>query len=452
MGVASGLSVRASVRTDVGRRREVNEDWCGVWEADSADEYPQDGPLWVVADGVGAYGTGEEASRAAGEAVLERYGQARQADPALRLRLAMEAGNRAVRECRRDYVQQGQPRPVLTTLLAAALVGERMLLGNVGDCRAYLVRTGQISQLTRDHTWVAAQVADGHMSPAAARRHPRRHVVTRALGQDDGVEIDFFEQPLRSGDRVVLCSDGLTGHLADDEILRLAESAAPDAAAQAMVDLANERGGEDNITVAVIEAMPSGAAARSATPLRPAAERRDVTIFCASAGEVIASISERHAPEQVISLLNVFLATAHEVVLGAGGSLEMVPGGGVLACFGASLPGGDHVHAAISAAMQLQSSLASRGLRVSIGIDSGSGIVGTLGTLGTSGTMSRAVLGEVVSVAAHVRDAAQPGEVLVTGDAYARIADAVEVEELDPLCVPGRPQAFPIYRVIRVIA
>src|ERR671917_976200 len=122
--MANGLGVRASVATDAGRRRPTNEDWCGALEPRDAAQRQRDGWVWVVADGVGAYGTGEEASRLAGESILDQYRQASPTDPGARLRSAVEAGNRAVWERRRQYIRQGHTRPVMTTALAALPVGE----------------------------------------------------------------------------------------------------------------------------------------------------------------------------------------------------------------------------------------------------------------------------------------------------------------------------------------
>jgi PAS domain S-box-containing protein len=254
------LSARSHLLTDVGCRRQVNEDWCGAYEP--VNPGLEEGYLWVVADGVGAYGTGEEASRAAGEAILQAYRASSNPDQVRRLQAAVEAGNRAVWERRRDYVRRGQSRPVMTTALVAVLAGDLGLLANVGDCRAYLLRGGRITQLTHDHTWVSEQVEQGLLTPEQARNHPRGHVITRSLGQHETVQMDLFEVVLQAGDRLVLCSDGLIRYLSDEEILRHAVGS-PTQATRLMVDLANARGGEDNITVAVIELV---GAPRASTP------------------------------------------------------------------------------------------------------------------------------------------------------------------------------------------
>ena len=140
--MANKLIARASILTNVGRRRQVNEDWCAAREPRDDEERARDGWLWIVADGVGAYGTGAEASQAAGEALLDSYRRSAASEPSRRLREAVEAANLAVWERRRAYVRQGQSRPVMTTLLAALVIGERAIIAHVGDCRAYLVKKG----------------------------------------------------------------------------------------------------------------------------------------------------------------------------------------------------------------------------------------------------------------------------------------------------------------------
>ena len=274
--MAVQLSARAAALTDVGRRRRANEDWCGCLEPRDDDERRRDGWLWVVADGVGAYGTGEEASRSAGEAILEAYRRGHSHEPQARVQVAVEAGNRAVWERRREYVRRGQSRPVMSTVLAAAVVDDRAYLANVGDCRAYLIRDGIIRQLTQDHTWVGEQVAAGQLDPEQAREHPRRHMVTRSLGQYETVQVDLHEQALEPADRLVLCSDGLTEHLRDSEILQIATSAPAQVATRRLIDVANARGGEDNITAAVIELLPASPPPPAGKPVEPIASPASV--------------------------------------------------------------------------------------------------------------------------------------------------------------------------------
>lgn len=237
------MILRAAAGCDVGRRRRVNED-CYTLANDLG--------LYVVADGMGGHTAGQLASQLAAEGALRaaRTLQGASASLAEKLRYAVTAANQEVFETARE-------RPELTgmgTTLVALLAGDRRAaLAHVGDSRAYLVRGDRIRQLTDDHSLVGELVRRREISEDAARAHPHRHVLTRALGVRPSVEPDLAELTPEPGDVFVLCSDGLTGHVRDDEI---AEAIARDADLQAAVDrliaLANERGGEDNITVLLV--------------------------------------------------------------------------------------------------------------------------------------------------------------------------------------------------------
>ena len=147
-----------------------------------------------------------------------------------------------------------------TTVVAALFDGERATLVHVGDSRAYLFRDGELRRLTDDHSWVQEQVNAGILSEDEAKSHPLKNVVTRALGGSPHVSVDLIEVPLREGDRFLLCSDGLTGMVPDEEIhgFLLTETAA-ESVVRRLVDLANERGGVDNITAIVIDVVGDGA-------------------------------------------------------------------------------------------------------------------------------------------------------------------------------------------------
>jgi protein phosphatase len=154
-----------------------------------------------------------------------------------------------------------------TTLVAALLRGDRAVLAHVGDSPAFLVRARTARRLTQDHSWVAQAVARGHLDPEEADSHPYRHVLTRALGSMPSVDVDVSEElTLEPGDVLVLCSDGLVRHVDEDELAQVVSDRPSQAAAAALVDLANERGGEDNITVIVcqVAADPDAATAPDA--------------------------------------------------------------------------------------------------------------------------------------------------------------------------------------------
>jgi PPM family protein phosphatase len=229
--------------TDVGRARSGNEDsyFCGR-------------TVLAVADGLGGHQGGEVASAAAVEPLAALDGR-EFADPAE----AAEALTAAIREANAAILDRAAGDPGLwgmgTTVTAAALAGERHLqLAHVGDSRAYLLRDGSLEQLTTDHTVVAELVRRGRLTPAQAAIHPERSILTRAVGLDPRVPVDTPDPlELQDGDQVLLCSDGLTEPVDDDQIAQLL-SAEPDGntACQALIDAANAAGGPDNITVVLL--------------------------------------------------------------------------------------------------------------------------------------------------------------------------------------------------------
>jgi protein phosphatase len=171
-----------------------------------------------------------------------------------------------------------------TTLTAVAILGQStLLIGHVGDSRAYRIRAGALEQITEDHSLVEELVREGRLSPEEAKVHPRRSVITRTIGIDPEVQVDLYTVDARTGDRIIICSDGLTTMLADDDVLRIGQADTdPRLAADHLVDAANEAGGEDNITVVVVDVLdapPGGAPdpealaleGRARTPLPKAA-------------------------------------------------------------------------------------------------------------------------------------------------------------------------------------
>jgi protein phosphatase len=237
------MNLRAAALSDVGRRRRSNED-CYALAADLG--------LYLVADGMGGHTAGQVASRLAAEAAVGALRTLVDAPATLaeKLRYAVAAANR-------EILSRAQAQPELTgmgTTLVALLAGDdRVALAHVGDSRAYLIRGGRIRQLTDDHSLVAELVRRREISESAARGHPHRHVLTRALGVRRSTEPDLAELTPTAEDTFVLCSDGLTGHVGDAEIARVvSEAGDPDGACEQLVGMANERGGEDNITVVVV--------------------------------------------------------------------------------------------------------------------------------------------------------------------------------------------------------
>ncbi len=233
--------------TDVGRVREGNEDDYLVDDAMG---------LVAVADGMGGHRAGEVASATALEALRAAINAGQP------LRDAIESANEAVFT---KSLTDASLRGMGTTLTAGTLVaGGTLLVGHVGDSRAYLLRDGELRQVTVDHSLVEELVRDGRLTPDEAAVHPQRSIITRALGVDASVEVDVYPVELAPGDRLLLCSDGLTGMVQFDAIaatLRREED--PARAATQLIDAANAAGGEDNITVVVV-AVTDEAPERSA--------------------------------------------------------------------------------------------------------------------------------------------------------------------------------------------
>jgi serine/threonine protein phosphatase PrpC len=242
--------MRVAVRgaTDIGRARSVNEDAHAWWIPPEAAETRRRGVLLVVADGMGGAQAGELASRLAVEAVVEFFRQGQDPDPLLDLRDAVGSANARVH---RKSLSRAEWAGMGTTCTALVILGTDLLLAHVGDSRAYLARPGVITRLTDDHSLVAELVRDGRLTQEEARTHPRRNVVTRAVGVGAEVEIDAFryDGALETGDSILLCSDGLHGVLSDPEILDVVEKEDREQVCARLIDLANERGGPDNITV-----------------------------------------------------------------------------------------------------------------------------------------------------------------------------------------------------------
>jgi PAS domain S-box-containing protein len=257
------LQVNGALLTDLGRVRPVNEDWCGSLAPDTRVTDTDEPSVWVIADGVSGYGTGRDAARLAVEAILGAGWDGRDVDPGRHLVSAVETANRILYE--RARAQSGSPRPHYAAVVAAAVRANRAWIVSAGDCRAYLVRSGKFRQVTNDHTVAAEEVRRGRIRPEELARHPGRNKLTRCLGRQ-AVQPDLSEHALRAGDRLVLCSDGITRHVGDDEILQTVTSEEPRAAAAKLVELANRRGGSDNITIGILELVEARVEPRAETP------------------------------------------------------------------------------------------------------------------------------------------------------------------------------------------
>jgi PPM family protein phosphatase len=222
-------------KTDPGRVRRRNE-----------DAFVVDPPLFAVADGMGGAQAGEVASRLAAAAFRE-YREADELDPEERVQAIIQEANRRIYErARSDAEASGMG----TTITAALLADGRVVIGHVGDSRAYRIRNGELEQLTEDHSLVADLMRSGRLTPEEAEAHPQRSVITRALGTDPQVDVDTLAVEAEPGDLFLLCSDGLSTMVSDEDVLRTVEKAGSlDKAARDLVRAANSGGGEDNVTV-----------------------------------------------------------------------------------------------------------------------------------------------------------------------------------------------------------
>jgi protein phosphatase len=242
--------MEAAVRTDTGRRRRRNE-----------DAYVCEPPLFAIADGMGGAQAGELASGLAAAVLAEPAGEE---GGEQRVRALIEEANRRVfRRSSEDAAAAG-----MGTTMTVALVdldAGTIVLGHVGDSRAYRVRHGGLEQLTDDHSLVGELTRSGKLSREEAETHPQRSVITRAVGTEPDVDVDVETIPFEPGDVYLLCSDGLTDMVPDREILALLEgNAGLDDAARALVDAANRSGGEDNVTVVLFRPKAEAAEAAEA--------------------------------------------------------------------------------------------------------------------------------------------------------------------------------------------
>ncbi len=251
------MRVSSASATDKGLRRSTNEDCFSARE---------DLRLFVVADGMGGHAAGEIASQAAVAGIVAFVEATQTMSPdqtwpvpfdhqqsanANRLRAGFRMGNRQLAA---QIASSSELRGMATTAVAVLIDGGTGTLAHVGDSRAYRLRDGQLERLTRDHSWVEAQIRVGALSETAARRHPWRNIVTRALSGSDDLEVDIQEVSLTPGDRLLLCTDGVFTVLSDGQISEvLRRETDLDSLCHALIQGANDGGGPDNVTAVVLE-------------------------------------------------------------------------------------------------------------------------------------------------------------------------------------------------------
>lgn len=252
--------------SDTGRVREHNEDSVRIADP-AASLVQQRGLLVAVADGMGGHERGEVASNLAIETLFSSY-----YDPETTVGnapndviAALEQGFKAANDQIRAETTGGPTAGSMgTTMVAAVVRGDHLTVANVGDSRAYLVRAEAATQITRDHSLVAEQVTKGLITVEEARDSMARNVITRALGHLPKLDVDIFEIQLLPDDRVILCCDGVHGHVEPADFAEIALHNAPQQASQALIDLALERGSTDNVTAAILSYAPTATAETAA--------------------------------------------------------------------------------------------------------------------------------------------------------------------------------------------
>jgi serine/threonine protein phosphatase PrpC len=241
--------------TDVGRKRPHNEDNMAYVIPKDPQVMAKKGALFIVADGMGGHAAGEVASEIAVDTVSNVYYQEDSEDVRVALLRAIKQANGLIyQRAAENMLRSGMG----TTCVAAVLRGGIAYIANVGDSRAYLIRAGQAKQISQDHSWVAEQVRAGLLTEDQARSHAQRNVITRCLGTQPDVEIDVFPVELQEGDALVLCTDGLSGLISDEELRTIVEQHQPQESVYLLVERANENGGSDNITAIVVRVQEVG--------------------------------------------------------------------------------------------------------------------------------------------------------------------------------------------------
>lgn len=232
--------------SDVGKTREMNEDYVFTAE-NSVGNLPN---LFIVADGMGGHRAGEFASRYTVETIVRMIGQDRGTEPVQIIQNAIRAANEELlKKAEEDAGMAGMG----TTVVVMTVIGTKACVANVGDSRMYVIGE-KITQITQDHSLVEEMVRMGEITKEAAKDHPDKHIITRAIGVADEVTADLFEVDLCDQDYILMCSDGLTNMVEDEDIKKIVNSQRDVAErAERLVEAANSNGGKDNITVVVIE-------------------------------------------------------------------------------------------------------------------------------------------------------------------------------------------------------
>ncbi|HEU5343592.1 MAG TPA: Stp1/IreP family PP2C-type Ser/Thr phosphatase [Ktedonobacterales bacterium] len=247
------LRLAYGILTDVGRKRERNQDNVTSKVPDEPDTLEERGALFVVCDGMGGHAAGEVAAELGVRTIREVYFASQGQDVITSIAQAVKAANDAIYSLSRNHTEYSG---MGTTCVTMVIVGGRAYIVNIGDSRGYIIRDGQMRQVTQDHSWVAEQVRIGLLTEEQARVHAHRNVITRSLGTQPNITADLFVETLKAGDRILLCSDGLHGYVEEAAITQeVATQTNPEVAARDLIDMANANGGPDNISAIVVDVL-----------------------------------------------------------------------------------------------------------------------------------------------------------------------------------------------------
>ncbi|MBR6380308.1 MAG: Stp1/IreP family PP2C-type Ser/Thr phosphatase [Lachnospiraceae bacterium] len=234
-------------RTDIGKKRKLNQDY--IFSSD--EKIGNLSNVFIVADGMGGHAAGDLASKSAVEVIIRSIGESFESNPSIILRKAIEAANERVFEVAEANPELAGMGP---TVVAAPFIGRFLQVANVGDSRLYVIHDREIRQVTVDHSLVEEMVRRGAVTREDSSHHPKKNIITRAVGVKETVDVDLFTEELEDGDMVLLCTDGLT-NMVSDERIRMTVAASRDVteAVIHLVDEANEQGGKDNISVILVQ-------------------------------------------------------------------------------------------------------------------------------------------------------------------------------------------------------
>ncbi len=241
--------VEIAIKTHVGMVRSENQDHFGVYRPSGPEEESRKGHFVVVADGMGGHSGGQIASQTAADAMVSTFKNSKLQTMQELLEESILAGNEAVKS---KQESNPQLREMGTTCVNALVRGESIMVAHLGDSRCYMFRGSEDSQVTRDHTYLNELIDIGLLTPEQADGHPDKNIITRCVGMSQRLEIDYNHRSIERGDIFAMCSDGLSNFVTIEEVGQVVRKHEPEEACELLIKMANERGGDDNITVAVI--------------------------------------------------------------------------------------------------------------------------------------------------------------------------------------------------------